>query len=90
MIVYSPALLLIGDTVEVVQALATALVGIVALGACVQGYLLCRLGIFERLLAAASALALLDGHWQSDLAGASLLAALLAIQVIRRRTPEAL
>ena len=87
-IVYSPSLLLIGDAADVVQALATALVGIVALAACVQGYLLRRLAIFERLLAAASALALLDGHWQSDLAGAGLLAALLAIQMIRRRTAE--
>ena len=88
MIVYSPALLLIGDASDVVQALATALVGIVALGACVQGYLLRHLSIVERLLAAASALALLDGHWQSDLAGAGLLAALLAIQVSRKRAAE--
>jgi TRAP transporter 4TM/12TM fusion protein len=83
-LVYSPALLLIGDAWQIAQALATALVGIVALAACVQGWLLVGLSVGERLLAAGSALALLHGGWQSDLGGAALLAALVAVQVLRR------
>jgi hypothetical protein len=50
----------------------------------VQGWLLIGLTLGERLLAAASALALLHGGWQSDLGGAALLAALVAVQVLRR------
>ena len=83
-LVYSPALLLIGDTWQIAQALATALVGIVALAACVQGWLLVGLSVGERLLAAGTALALLHGGWQSDLGGAALLAALIGVQVLKR------
>lgn len=83
-IVYSPALLLIGDPLEIVQALVTALVGIVALAACVQGYLLRPLNILERLLGAVSALALLYGGWQTDLVGAVVLGLLLGSQAVKR------
>jgi TRAP transporter 4TM/12TM fusion protein len=84
-IAYSPSLLLIGDGLDVIQALVTALVGIVALAACVQGYLLRPMGIPERLLAGAAAVALLAGGWRSDLAGAGLLALVVLAQVVRTR-----
>ena len=82
-IAYSPALLLIGDAWQVVQAVATALVGIVALAACVQGWLVRALSVPERVLAAVAALALLHGGWHTDLAGAVALAALVAWQLAR-------
>jgi TRAP-type uncharacterized transport system fused permease subunit len=85
-IAYSPSLLLIGDGFDILQALATAMVGIVALAACVQGYLLRPMGIPERLLAGAAAVALLAGGWRSDLAGVGLLAVVVLVQVLRRRT----
>jgi TRAP transporter 4TM/12TM fusion protein len=83
-IVYSPALLLIGDTAEVLQALVSAIVGIVALAACVQGYLLAGMGLIQRAAAAVSALALMHGGWQTDLAGAALLAGLFGYQYLRK------
>ena len=42
------------------------------------------MNVAERLLAAVSALALLYGGWQTDLAGAALLAVLFVSQVIKR------
>ncbi len=85
-IAYSPSLLLIGDAWDIAQALATAMVGIVALAACVQGYLLRPMGVPERLLSGTAAIALLAGGWRSDLAGAGLLAVVVLAQV-RRRQP---
>ncbi len=85
-IAYSPSLLLIGDGLDVIQALVTALVGIVALAACVQGYLLRPMGIPERLLAGAAAVALLAGGWRSDLVGAGLLALVVLAQAVRARS----
>ena len=73
-----------GDPVAIVQALVTGLVGIVALAACVQGYLLRPLNILERLLGAISALALLYGGWQTDLVGAIVLGLLLGSQAVKR------
>jgi len=84
-IAYSPSLLLIGGALDIAQALATAMVGIVALAACVQGYLLRPLGVPERLLSGAAAIALLAGGWRSDLAGAGLLAVVVLAQMLRRQ-----
>ena len=79
------SLLLIGGALDIAQALATAMVGIVALAACVQGYLLRPLGVPERLLSGAAAIALLAGGWRSDLAGAGLLAVVVLAQMLRRQ-----
>lgn len=83
--VYSPALLSIGSALEILQALITGLIGIISLGACVQGFVLTRLNVAERLVAGLAAASLLYGGWRSDLVGGVLLAGILALQVIRRR-----
>jgi len=83
--VYSPALLLVGDTWHILLAVLTAVVGIGALGACVQGWLFTALGPVERALAAVAALALLHGGWRTDLAGAGLMAVVLFWQWLRLR-----
>lgn len=84
-LVYNPALLLMGETWQIVLALATGIVGVVSLGACVQGFLLTRLGIVERILAGLSAVSLLHGGWRTDLAGAAALLVLVGWQLARRR-----
>ncbi len=83
-IVYSPGLLLLGDAADVLQALLSALVGIIALASCVQGYLRRRMGVVQRALAMVSALALMHGGWETDVAGAALLAGLFAYQTVRK------
>lgn len=83
--VYNPALLMVGETASVIQAFGTGIVGVIALGAAVQGFLLTRCLWPERLLAAAAALSLLYGGWRTDALGAGLLILVLASQMIRRR-----
>jgi TRAP-type uncharacterized transport system fused permease subunit len=83
-IVYSPGLLLLGDAADVLQAFLSALIGIIALASCVQGYLRRRMGVVQRALALVSALALMHAGWATDVAGAALLAGLFAYQTVRK------
>jgi len=83
--VYSPALLSIGSPLEVIQALITGVVAVVALGTVVQGFLITALRPWERVLAAFASVSLLHGDWESDLLGASLMALILIGQWYRKR-----
>lgn len=84
--VYNPALLMLGDTVSVIQALVTGVVGVIALGVAVQGYFLTRCTWLERLAASVAALTLLYGGWETDAIGGLLIVAVYGVQVIRRRS----
>ncbi len=88
-LVFSPALLLIGDVGTIAIAFGSSIIGIVALAACVQGYLLTPMGFIERFFALAAALAMLRGDWRTGLAGIAILAALIAVQLVRRREQPA-
>nr|WP_244423566.1 TRAP transporter fused permease subunit [Nitratireductor pacificus] len=57
--VFSPALLLIGEPVEVALAVATAIGGVYAISAAFVGWLHCPLGMIQRILTAAAGVALL-------------------------------
>ena len=83
--VYSPALLSIGSPLEVIQALITGVIAVVALGTVVQGFLITSLRPWERVLAAFASVSLLHGNWESDLLGASLMALILIGQWYRKR-----
>ncbi len=78
--VYNPALLLDGDTTQVVIAVTSATVGIIALAASVQGYLFGHALWRERLALLAGALMLIVPGWQTDLIGV----AMIAIAIISR------
>jgi TRAP transporter 4TM/12TM fusion protein len=69
MFVYGPALLTIGEPLDVVLAAVTALVGVVGLAAAAEGWLLGRMAAWERLLTLGSALLLIKPGWVTDLAG---------------------
>ena len=57
--VFSPALLLIGEPLEIVTAVLTAIVGVYAVSAAFVGWLRGPIGYFRRILTAVSGLALL-------------------------------
>jgi TRAP transporter 4TM/12TM fusion protein len=78
MFVYGPALLLQGSLVGVATALATATVGVVALAAAVIGYGRRSLSLWERLLMAAAAVALIFPGWLTDGLGLGAVALVLA------------
>ena len=71
--VYSPALLSIGEAGQIAQAFVTGVVAVVALATAVQGYFLASLTVLERCLAALAAASLLHGDWRSDAVGTVLL-----------------
>jgi TRAP-type uncharacterized transport system fused permease subunit len=70
MFVYGPAILMKGSWHEILLAVCTALLGVLAAAAGFQGFLFrWRLGIPERLFLGVSALALIKPGWKTDLAG---------------------
>jgi TRAP transporter 4TM/12TM fusion protein len=83
MFVYGPALLTIGEPLDVLLAFVTALVGVVGLAAAGEGWLLGRMVVWERLLTLGSALLLIKPGWMTDLAGLILFGA-VALSQFRR------
>jgi TRAP-type uncharacterized transport system fused permease subunit len=79
--IFSPVLLLHEFTVSgLLLALSTAVVGVIALAAGMEGYLIRRAGPFVRAGLLAGALLLMLPGWQSDLAGLAVTAASVAWQ----------
>jgi len=90
MFVYGPALLAIGDPLEIVVTLITASIGIFALSVSMIGWLARPLGLVERAFHLAAALLLIKPGLESDSVGILLFGALCAFAFIRRpRTAEA-
>ena len=83
MFVYGPALLTIGEPLDVVLAAVTALVGVVGLAAAAEGWLLGHMAVWERLLTLGSALLLIKPGWVTDLAGL-ILFGVVALSQFRR------
>ncbi|MDR1648803.1 MAG: TRAP transporter permease [Synergistaceae bacterium] len=79
--IYAPALLFVNSTLlEVAIASLTALVGVVAAAAAVQGYIYAPLNIFLRLLLFAGACLLIFPGLATDLAGIGIFAAMVLYQ----------
>lgn len=82
---YSPELLLIDVTpVKVVIVVVTAIVGVIALGGAVEGYLLKSLNIISRIVMLSAALLLIFPGWQTDLVGIILFAIIYISQRLNR------
>jgi TRAP transporter 4TM/12TM fusion protein len=78
--VYYPALLFTGTWTEIGLAAATGLVGVVALAASMEGYLIRPATWLERGMLLAAALLLIDPGIVTDLVGFALLAVALVLQ----------
>ena len=83
--VYNPALLLIGTPLKMIQAGFTAIIGIIALALTVQGFMFRNMGAVERVLSGLAAVSLLLGGGKTDLVGFTFLAAIAVIQFIKWR-----
>jgi len=81
--VYSPALLFQGTWPEVIHVLATGTIGVVALAAGLEGYLVRTATWLERALFVAAALLLIDPAFTTDVVGLVLLAAGFGLQKLR-------
>lgn len=82
--VYYPALLFEGSWTEILQALVSGSVGVVALAAGLEGYLLRRAGWVERGLLMVAALMLIDPRLLTDVTGLAILGVVLAFQYYRK------
>ena len=78
-------LLLQGPLLNIIMVTLTALAGVWALSGCVGGYLIMPVGAFERVVLGISGLLLFYAGTFEDLAGAALLAVIVAIQIVRKR-----
>ncbi|WP_067727947.1 TRAP transporter permease [Oceanobacillus damuensis] len=85
MFVLNPTLLMIDASfLDVTWALLTALVGMIAIGACMIGYWYKPLNWFERIITLVTGFMLLYPEGNTDLFGLGIFAVLLVIQIIKR------
>jgi len=82
--VYRPEQLGIGSSSDIALSLASGCVGVVALAAGLQGWLLARWNFVERIALIAAGLSLFWSGALSDLAGLAVLAAVAALNWRRR------
>ncbi len=68
MFIYGPPLIMVG-TFEIILASVTSLIGVAFLAASIQGFVLTRLVLVERMFPFAAALLLIKPGWMTDLAG---------------------
>ncbi len=86
--VYRPSLLLFGSPVEIIWALAASAVLVVCLASALEGWMLKRLNILERLLLFVAGIALIPPNLLVNV-GAVILASLVLLWQVRgRRNPE--
>lgn len=88
--VLEPALLMNGSALEILHTGCTAIIGVVAFAAALQGWFLARALPAERLVLLAAGLLLIFGSWQTDLAGLGLVAAIAVLHRNRQSAGPAL
>jgi TRAP-type uncharacterized transport system fused permease subunit len=85
MFVYGPAMVLIGSPGEITLAVITGLLGTMALGAAVQGWLFRKAGWIERGILLVAALCLIKPGWVTDLIGFGLLIIVAGYQYTKNK-----
>ena len=84
MVVYEPALMMIGSWTEVLHVSITATAGCLLLAAGLHGWLLIRTTLWEQVFLIGAALALVVPSWSADLIGGGLAAIVILSQMVRR------
>jgi TRAP transporter 4TM/12TM fusion protein len=87
--IYNPALLFDGPWHEILRAVVTGTIGVIALAASLEGYFLRKATWFERALFLAAALLLIDPNAVTDIIGLVLLAIVLLLQKMWTPQPTA-
>ena len=82
----NPALLFIDTTaVEVVVIIITSLIGIISVSASLEGYFLCHMSRYERIICLVGGLLLIYPGWITDTIGISLVAVVLILQLLTKK-----
>jgi len=83
----NPAMLFIDTTLwEVVLICITSLIGIFAVSASLEGYLLKRMPVYQRLISVVGGLLLIYPGWATDMVGLVLVALVVVLQYIGKKT----
>lgn len=86
MLVYKPALMITGSTpFNVVYNTAIAIVGIITLAIANEGYLMGKLGAWQRLLMLVSVICLLLLDWKGDIVAVPVLAFIIFVQKMKSK-----
>jgi TRAP transporter 4TM/12TM fusion protein len=86
---YSPALLLVDTTfADAIIAIISAIIGVISLGAAIEGYLVRLCNVFERVFLGGCSLLLIIPGWQTDLIGFSVVVAVFLFQWIRNKKEQ--
>ncbi|GHV53312.1 C4-dicarboxylate ABC transporter [Deltaproteobacteria bacterium] len=89
MFLYSPALLLVGTTSEIITCAITASIGVFCMAAGGMGYMLTRANILERAMFFGGGLLLIDPGTTTDIIGAGLVITTVLIQIWKQRKEKA-
>ncbi|WP_206811718.1 TRAP transporter permease [Paradesulfitobacterium ferrireducens] len=84
--VFGPQLLMVGTWYEVLIAFVLACIGTVAMAGAVQGWLIEKTSVIERLILAIAGLLMIKPGWVTDGIGLALLALVMAFQWKARKT----
>ena len=85
MLVYEPALLMIGTWPAIIGAFATASAGILLFAAGLHGYFITATNLWQRALLIVGGLLLIDPGLITDIIGAAIAAVVIAAQLMTRR-----
>ena len=85
--VLSPALLLQGPAIDIIQVTVTAIFGVVCMSVCLQGFLLRSLNFIERILFFVTGILLMLPMYETIIPGFALLAVLVFIQFRGKKNP---
>jgi TRAP transporter 4TM/12TM fusion protein len=88
MVVYEPALMMIGDWPSIIMAFCTASCGILLFAAGLHGYFLTAANIWQRIGLVAGGLLLIDPGLVTDIIGAAIALSVIAAQWIGRRAAQ--
>ncbi|MCX5910101.1 MAG: DUF3394 domain-containing protein [Deltaproteobacteria bacterium] len=90
MFIYGPPLIMVGPLWEISLGSITALIGVALLAASIQGFILTRLKIIERVIFFTAALLLIKPGWITDVIGIVMAAIIGVIHLTKyRREQEA-
>ena len=80
LLIYNPALILIGTPGEIVLAAVTAIIGVFALSVGIEGYLFTKASWLPRILALGAGLTMMAPGWSSDVIGIGMLVIIIIWQ----------
>jgi TRAP-type uncharacterized transport system fused permease subunit len=85
MFVLGPAMVLEGTALDITTVVITGTIGVIALSASVQNWLLTSCYAWERVALFIAAITLIKPGWITDLIGGSIMALVILLQLARRK-----